>query len=288
MSTPEVGREMRFTAGSIGVFLAILVCLTLIVPARAIESGTQTVCGAPTVDGGTTTIDGVELGLDVWDDFVFDAVKIADSVDQPVCAELTTDVDGTILSADLIADFSFCGPVTLNVDRPAVAGAVLDPTITSLGTWLLLLLAGDAQAEACVEIVAPGHFVFDVAVTVAEVCADVIEVAPGSITFPISQYGREVAMETQVSTDGIEVGSHVCAAAHAGIQVSVPTADSLEVVRGPNLLPNTAMVRRPGQTAGPFWQSAPEDKAAAIPTHRSSLLAQEAGNGRASRQKVET
>ena len=233
---------MRFAARWIGVFLAILGCVAPIVPATAIESGTQTVCGVPTVDGGTTTIDGVEIGLDVWSDSgVFDAVKIADSVDQPVCAELTTDEDGTIVSADLLADFSFCGPATSDRGRHTVAGAVIDSTIISFGTDQLLLLTGEAQVEACVDIVVPGRFVIDVVVTVPEVCADVIEVALGSITFPSLQYDQGVPMETAASTERIEVGSHVCVAAHAGVRYSAPIVDSIQLVGGPNLLPDTAM-----------------------------------------------
>jgi hypothetical protein len=227
----------------LSVLTAFVSCLVFALPALAQTTGTETVCGVPASDDGSTVIDDVVIEFGVWEVYVFDAVEIAEAVNQPICAELERDADDNVVSAIVTAELAFCGEaVTQDVDTPTVAGAVIDPTITSTGLWELLLLAGAAGVEACIDVQVPGQFAVDVTGSVAEACADVVAVGEGTLSLSIPQYDGAVTFETEEPTEGIEVGSLVCVAAHAGEQGS-PIADSFRVERGPVLLPDTALPR---------------------------------------------
>jgi hypothetical protein len=225
--------------------MAFASCVAFALPALAQTTGTETVCAVPAIEGGTTIIDDVVIGNDVWEIFVFDAVKIAEAVNQPICAEIDRGADDTVVSAIVTADLSFCGEaVTQGVDTPTVAGAVIDATVTSVGLWELLLLAGAAGVEACIEVQVPGLFAIGVTGSVADACSDVVAVGDSTLSLSIPQYVRAVTFETEESTEGIEIGSLVCVTAHAGEQ-GLAVADSIRVERGPVLMPDTALPRAP-------------------------------------------
>lgn len=238
-----------------------------------VDLNTISICDVPSVDGGLTTIGGVELGLDVWDDlhFLFDVVKIAASVDQPVCAELVIDA-GEVTQASLQANLAFCGDVILAVDTPSVAGAVIDATATSAGVWRLLVLAGATGADACATVVSPGVFVINVSVTVDEACAVVSALGDGTITLDTPGLPWDVTFEDPagIVDPAAEVGSLVCVSAEAGEQDGLPKLTSIRTVSGPD--PGAGGGGGPGAGGIPGQDLLP-DTAVEAPDRRSSAVA---------------
>ena len=216
-------------------------------------SATMTLCGAVTLDVDSVTIGGVDVPLSLLDAEAHAVVEIAVDADAAVCLQLVID-DTDIVQANLRADITLCGEVTLDADGNAVVdGVVIDAALLDAGAAALLELAASADGTACATVVAVssnGDTSVVVSVTI-EVCAEVTAIGDGTITLGGVTLGFAGAADSS-----IEVGDVICITAGTGPTgdpiVTDPDSDGPGASPGSGgapLLPDTAATR-PGEPSG--------------------------------------
>lgn len=176
-------------------------------------NATMTLCGEATLDADSATIGGVDVPLSLIDAEAQAVLEIAADADASVCLQLVVD-DSEIVQANLSADITLCGEVTLDADGHAVIdGTTIDEALLEAGAQALLELAAAADGTACATVVATstdGNTSVTVGVTI-DVCAEVTAIGDGSITLE----GVTLAFAGAAGA-GIEIGDVVCVAAATG------------------------------------------------------------------------
>jgi hypothetical protein len=180
-------------------------------------NATITLCGDVTLDADSVTIGGVDVPLTLLDAEALAVLRLAVEADASVCFQLVVD-DTDLVEANLSADITVCGEVTLDAEGNAVIdGVTIDADLLTAGAEALLELAATADGEACATVVAVssnGDTTVTVGVTI-EVCAEVTAIGDGTITLD----GVTLTFAGAADSD-IEVGDVICVAAATG-----PTGD---------------------------------------------------------------
>ena len=215
-------------------------------------NATMTLCGEVTLDADSVTIGGVDVPLTLLDAEAMAVLEIAVDAGAEVCLQLVV-ADTAIVQANLNADITLCGEVTLDADGNFVVdGVVVDAALLDAGAEALLQLAASADGEACVTIVAVSSN-GDTTVTVGvivEVCAEVTAIGDGTITLD----GVTLAF-AGAADSGIQVGDVVCVVAGTGptgepIVVEIDTDEGAGPGTGPGTGPGGGGVLLPDTSTG--------------------------------------
>lgn len=179
----------------------------------ATVSGTLNLCGTATLDATGATVDGVTVPLTLLDAEARAALALAIDAGADVCISVRIS-DTSLVQANVTADVTVCGRVTLDASGNAVVnGVILSDALLGASAEALLDLAAAANGVACaaVDVTSNGGDA-TIRVTVdVELCATVAAVTDDSITV-----GGITILVAGGTTAGIEVGDRVCVEAGAG------------------------------------------------------------------------